>query len=157
MSEFPEIEKLIRLKRYERPSCEFVDEFVQKFQERQRAELLRRSARSLLWERVTTYLDEVMSPRWGWAVASAVGMAALVVWVKPASHPAENFAANQPAASPDTLVVSGVDSLQYPAPAFDERVLLARHYDGGFIDTPHGTILPAVGMPLGDDARFLPR
>jgi len=42
-------------------------------------------------------------------------------------------------------------------PALDERFLIARHYDGGFSEAPSGGVLPAVGMPLGDDARFLPR
>jgi len=154
MSESTDIEKLIRLKRYEQPPTEFIEEFVKNFQERQRAELLRRSARSLLWERVNTYFDEVMAPKWGWAVASAVAMAALVVWVKPPSPPMQPSVVVQPSADSGVFVVNTIEPEVDKSPAVDERFLIARHYDGGFTDSPRGTVLTTAGMPLGDDARF---
>jgi hypothetical protein len=54
MSEFEDIQRLIRLKRYETPGEDFVEDFVTQFHQRQRSEMLRQSARGLLWERLAT-------------------------------------------------------------------------------------------------------
>lgn len=71
MSEFEEIQKLIRLKRHERPPEGFVDGFLRSFHNRQRSEMLQQSARGLLWERVTTYFSGMLNPKWTWATATA--------------------------------------------------------------------------------------
>jgi hypothetical protein len=71
MTEFQEIQRLIRLKRFETPGEDFVEDFVNQFRERQRSELLRQSARGLLWERVNTYFEHLMAPRWAMAGATA--------------------------------------------------------------------------------------
>lgn len=83
MSEFNEIEKLIRLKRHERPPEGFVEEFIISFQDRQRSELLQSSARGLLWERVTTYFSEMLNPKWAWATATVAAAALLSITLRP--------------------------------------------------------------------------
>lgn len=76
MSEFEDIQRLIRLKRFENPGEDFVEDFVTQFRERQRSELLRQSARGLLWERVSTYFEDLVSPKW--ALAGATACVALI-------------------------------------------------------------------------------
>ncbi len=79
MSEFQDIQKLLRLKRFEMPSEDFVEDFVVRFSERQRAEMFRLSARDLLWERVTTYFNNLLIPKWTMSAAAAgMAMVALV-------------------------------------------------------------------------------
>ena len=72
-----DIEKLIRLKRYEKPSDDYFDNFLAEFQSRQRSELLQRSARSLLFERVSTYFSEIS--RRQWVLTSSAAYAAVAV------------------------------------------------------------------------------
>lgn len=79
MNEFENIQSLLRLKRHEMPPEDFVEDFLTRFKERQRAELLRQSARGLLWERVSTFLDDLISPRWTTAAATAA-VAIVAAW-----------------------------------------------------------------------------
>lgn len=77
MSEFENLQKLLQLKRYETPGEDFVEDFLTRFHQRQRAELLRQSARGLLWERMTTFWENLVSPKWtAVAVTACVAMAA---------------------------------------------------------------------------------
>lgn len=66
-----DIEKLIRLKRYEKPSDGYFEDFLTEFQDRQRSELLRRSARSLFFERVGTYFSGFSQRQWIYAGSAA--------------------------------------------------------------------------------------
>jgi len=156
MSDFKDIQDLIRLKRHEQPSPEFVDQFVKSFQQRQRAELLNQSARGLLWERVTTYFDGLMAPKWGWAAATAMALAG-------------TFAILQGSApqAPGSALVQGKSGVEAGrmAPISDEeykQYLLGDHYKGGFgderefgpqthpsdsVSRAHGGVLP-VGFKL---------
>jgi len=79
MSDFQQIEKLIQLKRFEAPSEDFVEEFLVKFRERQRSEMLRQSARSLLLERFEAYFHDLVMPKWTMAAATAT-VAILAGW-----------------------------------------------------------------------------
>lgn len=58
MKDFEDVQRLVRLKQYETPGEEYFEQFAEDFKDRQRAELLQRSSRSLLAERVTTWWDE---------------------------------------------------------------------------------------------------
>ena len=53
-----DVQRLIRLKRYESPGDEYFRSFSEAFKERQRAELLKQSARGLLIERFSLWFDE---------------------------------------------------------------------------------------------------
>ena len=79
MSEFDKLQRLLQLKRYETPGEDFVEDFLTRFHQRQRAELLRQSARSLLWERVTTYWENIVSPKWTAAAVTAC-VAVVAAW-----------------------------------------------------------------------------
>lgn len=75
MSEFKDIERLLRLKRYEQPPEGYYEEFIERFKERQRSEVLRLSARGLFVERVSTWLYG-MPPR-QWMLAGGAATIAL--------------------------------------------------------------------------------
>lgn len=70
-----DISTLLRLKRHEHPPDGYEDRFLAEFQQRQRAELLKRSSLSLLWERFNTYLGEVSGQKWLYLPASAAVVA----------------------------------------------------------------------------------
>ena len=52
-----ELQELIKLKRYEQPEEGYYDNFLKEFQERQRSEMLRTSARDLFMERVRAWFN----------------------------------------------------------------------------------------------------
>jgi len=52
-----ELQDLIKLKRYEQPEEGYFDDFLVEFQERQRSEMLKTSARGLVLERVNAWFD----------------------------------------------------------------------------------------------------
>ncbi|MEZ5326488.1 MAG: hypothetical protein R3F19_15670 [Verrucomicrobiales bacterium] len=66
-----DIEKLIRLKRYEQPQEGYFDDFLKEFQNRQRSELLQQSARGLLFERLGTYFSGFSKRQWVYAGSAA--------------------------------------------------------------------------------------
>ncbi len=59
MNDSEDVQRLIRLKRYETPGEAYYQSFMEDFKERQRAELLRGSARGLLLERIGMWFDEL--------------------------------------------------------------------------------------------------
>lgn len=72
-----DIEKLIRLKRYEKPKDGYFEDFLREFQSRQRSELLQRSARGLFLERVGTYFSDFS--RRQWILAGSAAYAAVTI------------------------------------------------------------------------------
>jgi hypothetical protein len=140
MSDFETIQTLIRLKRHEQPSPEFLEEFVRSFKERQRAEMLNQSARGLLWERVTTYFDGIFAPKWALAGATAVAMLGTVMLFRPV----EQGAGGGLVQTGSSFDVRGFDTGGRLMPISDEEVrqyLLSRHYQGGFADEREGRLL----------------
>src|SRR5215212_1788886 len=116
MSDFEDIQRLLRLKRYEKPSEDFVENFVQQFQHRQRQELLRHSARGLLWERVNTYFEGLFAPKWRWAGATAVALVAVVMVFKPGA------AVNGGSGTSDKFAARGFQYNDKQAPISDAEV-----------------------------------
>ena len=76
-TESTEVQDLLRLKRYEQPSDEYFEDFVSEFHRRQREDLLKRSARSLLAERVSVWMRELGMAKW--AYGAGLGYALLLV------------------------------------------------------------------------------
>lgn len=66
-----DIQKLLRLKRYEQPPPGYFDDFMRDFQRRQRAELLRQPAWKILLERVETFFSEHSMGRYAYSTATA--------------------------------------------------------------------------------------
>jgi len=94
MSEFEDIQRLIRLKRFEQPEEGFTENFIQKFHQRQRAEMLQQSSLELFWERVTTWWAHRLMPKWSMA-ATAVAICAMSLWIlsRPAERPGATLTA----------------------------------------------------------------
>ncbi len=75
MKDSNEIEKLLRLKKYETPGDDYFEEFAEKFKERQRSELLQHSSRVLLTERASIWLQELGGAKW--LLPAGAGVAAM--------------------------------------------------------------------------------
>jgi hypothetical protein len=128
MSEFEDIQRLLRLKRYEKPPEDFVDDFVRQFQHRQRQELLRHSARGLLWERVNTYFEGLFAPKWRWAGATAVALLLAGVIFRPGAGVTGGNKVS------DQVASHNFNYSEKQAPISDaevERYLISRHFEGG--------------------------
>jgi hypothetical protein len=146
MSDFEDIQRLIRLKRHERPSEDFVEQFVSRFQDRQRSEMLRNSARGLLWERVTTYFDGMINPKWAWAGATAVAIFGLGFVMRPmaSNGTGTQLVANHAQAQPTlTIDAREVQTAAYrpnqtssPLSLDVGRNFISRNYGGGLGDEP---------------------
>jgi len=130
MSDFEDIQRLLRLKRYERPSEDFVEDFVRQFQHRQRQELLRHSARGLLWERVNTYFEGFFAPKWRWAGGMAVAVLAGFMVLKPTAPSSGGLAGSnaKPAPKADDIKRAPITDAEV------ERYLISRHFEGGLGD-----------------------
>ena len=92
-----EIQNLIALKRYEGPSDEYFDEFLEEFHHRQREDVLKRSARSLLMERMRVWFQELGMAKWayGAGVAYAALMIGFVAWPKGGEAPTADLPGNR--------------------------------------------------------------
>ncbi len=117
MKDSDEVQQLLRLKRYETPGEEYFDSFLNDFKDRQRSELLSRSARSILTERVTVWFDELGSAKWlvpAGAAAAAIGVGVFVNTRQPADN-------NMPQgiAGRDLLPSEETQPVQPPAETFD--------------------------------------
>lgn len=107
-----QIQKIIRLKRYEKPRDGYFEDFLEEFQERQRGEILHQSSRSLLVERADTWLRQVGVMKWlvGFGAAYAIVMIGMVMWSpkgghdkkpKPNLSPATHEPSGKPPIKPD--------------------------------------------------------
>ena len=87
MDKDEKLQNLLRLKRHEQPPEGFAEEFLEKFQRRQRTELVRRSALSILWERGQAWLEGLRRPAVIWSAAGAYAALMLGLWLIPRSSP----------------------------------------------------------------------
>src|SRR5947209_2764150 len=67
-----QVQQLLRLKRFEQPPPGYFDQALQEFHRRQRAELLRRSAFRIWWERTASGLFTLRVPNYAYGGAFAV-------------------------------------------------------------------------------------
>lgn len=109
-NESTEVQDLLRLKRYEQPSEEYFEEFVDEFHRRQREDLLKCSARSLFAERVTVWLREMGMAKWAYGVglAYAALMVGFLLWPRDGA----DHQANTPVLSGGGRTLEPVEFLQ---------------------------------------------
>lgn len=146
MSDFEDIQRIIRLKRHEQPPPGFVEDFVGRLQHRQRADLLQQSARSLLWERINTRFEGLFAPKWGFAGATVMALVAVFFVFKPSdSSDRDGFEVSK------VNVLEGVDPIsqeEVERYLTIERHRMSRHYQGGFgdeiADQDRSYILPPI-------------
>lgn len=72
MPDETDIQKLLRLKRYEQPSPDYFEKFLRDFHHRQRAELLRQPVWKIAFERVEAFFSEQSMGRYAYTVATAM-------------------------------------------------------------------------------------
>jgi hypothetical protein len=65
-----DISRLLRLKRFEQPSPEYFENFLQEFKDRQRSQLLREPVWRIAWDRMCAFFGEQMPSRLGYGLAS---------------------------------------------------------------------------------------
>ncbi len=85
-AEFQELQKLLRLKRYEQPPPEFFEDFLLDFQKRQRAEMLKTPVTQLMAERLAAWWNGLIAPRWLYAGGAAY-VAAMIFFFHHNSKP----------------------------------------------------------------------
>ena len=78
----PDLHKLLRLKRYEMPSSDYFERFIDDFHRRQRSELISRPTLSILFERFMNAFPEFHVPRMAYAsvAVAAVALSALILF-----------------------------------------------------------------------------
>jgi hypothetical protein len=169
MSDFDNLQRIIRLKRYETPGEDFVEDFVTRFHQRQRSELLRQSARGLLWERMTTFWDNLVSPRWTAAMVTAC-VAAVAAWGTIAMSGAgkagvvqETFASAQTmptalSAQPALALESElIREVEQGRQLEIEGILLSRHFNSEEIQVTENTQLVGIsGAAIPISAELQP-
>ena len=87
MNKEEQLQRLLRLKRHEQPPEGFAEEFLEEFQRRQRSELVRRSALSILGERLQAWLEGLRRPAVIWGAAGAYAVLMLTLWLLPRPTP----------------------------------------------------------------------
>ena len=97
------IQKLLRLKRYEQPPPGYFDSFLQEFQCRQRAELIRRPVWALLWDRFSLIAPSFHVPQLAYASILALALVASTVIV---IRPGNGSTSSVPVASARTQALS---------------------------------------------------
>ena len=126
-----QISKLLRLKRYEQPRPGYFEDFLQEFQDRQRAELIRRPLWEIAWDRLVSLAPTFQVPRMAYAtiVALAVAASAMIIVRPGAPVSSGTLAANRSTLSltsphsvtigesvPVTLTSTGSPSVHYVLP-----------------------------------------
>jgi hypothetical protein len=80
--QFDEVEKLLHLKRYEHPPEGFYEQFLDDFHDRQRLEIMQRSAWSLFWDRVETWFWSVGTRKRVYLVGAAYAAVMIGLFIR---------------------------------------------------------------------------
>lgn len=163
MDEFEKIQKLIRLKKYESPGEDFVEEFVTKFRERQRGEMLKQPALSMFWEQVKMYFSESPAQKWALATAAVLALACTAWLMVPRSQEGGAKIAGKRADGPPISVSFATDSTGRTLQGFSVEAirimaievepdpgLLSKHFQNGyeqFIIVPHENSESTIAVP----------
>ncbi|MDP9291600.1 MAG: hypothetical protein M3O82_04455, partial [Verrucomicrobiota bacterium] len=75
MSDELDLQKLLRLKRYEQPPPGYVDDFLREFHQRQRAALLREPLWRIAFERLAALFSMHSAGRYAYGAATALVLA----------------------------------------------------------------------------------
>ncbi len=144
--ELTPVQQLLRLRRNQIPNDEFVEVFLADFKERQRSEMLKQSARGLLWERWTTYWENRAAPKWalaGVAAALVLGLGLVLIPKTVEGPEGVELAASESGLSSDiqadpnaafgteAILIMGMDA---EGAVEESPMLLSRHFSGGYAD-----------------------
>jgi hypothetical protein len=87
MDKEQQLQCLLRLKRHEQPPEDFAESFLAEFQRRQRTDIVRRSALSIVWERLNVWASGLRRPAVVWSAAGAYAVLMLALWLLPRHAP----------------------------------------------------------------------
>ena len=118
-----DIQKLIRLKRYECPAETAVDDFLDEFQRRQRAQALTGSSTKLFFERVVTFMSGFGKQKWVFAAGGVYACVMLFFLVRPSVSP---ISPQEGGGSANPVQGTGKTIIQKPAPTYVPRANEAR-------------------------------
>jgi len=115
---FSDLQKLLRLKKYETPSPEYFEGFLKDFHRRQRQEIVRLPLWRIAWDRVTASFVPGEVPRFAYATACAAVLFVTVLASRQmVSRPAgSELAAATPAVSASRMESSRVSMRLNPKP-----------------------------------------
>lgn len=169
MNEFENLQRLLRLKQYETPGDDFVEDFVTQFRERQRSEILRLSSRGLFWERLNTFFSDLVSPKWATAAATA-SFAVVAAWgtlgivgsgsssqgndfTIASSGPLPLSLQKQPAFAVESELIKNTQP--HDEVLEIEGILLSRHFEGSEVASTTGALTPISTemLPVSDFGR----
>lgn len=116
-----EIQRLIRLKRFERPPEAAVDDFLVEFQRRQRSQALTGSSRKLFFERLVTYMSSFGELKWVYAAVGTYACVMLFFLIRPSET-----SMGQPGGGAAAVPVGAKMEPVIEVPAFDPAKLNPR-------------------------------
>ena len=101
-----DVHKLLRIKRYEMPSSDYFERFLDEFHDRQRVDLISRPTLHIFFERLMSAFPDFQVPRLAYAgvAVAAVLFSATIISMQKEEAPTNSFALNSPAV--DVLPVS---------------------------------------------------
>ena len=94
-----DVHKLLRLKRYEMPSSDYFERFLDEFHDRQRADVISRPTMQVVFERILSAFPDFHVPRLAYAAvaAAAVMLSAIILFQQQETGaPTGSFALNSP-------------------------------------------------------------
>ena len=112
-----DVQKLIRLKRFECPPEGAVDDFLDEFQRRQRSQALTGSSTKLLFERVATYMSSFGKQKWVYGALAGYACVMLFFLVRPSETPMGQPTGGAGAVPVDAKMKSGLQ-----APTYDPKM-----------------------------------
>lgn len=134
MSEYDDVERLMRLKRHEQPPEDFVEDFMRSFHQRQRVELMNQSARGLVLERFKGIFETFFTPKYAFASVGACLVLGVTAYsLMPTSS--ESIVANSLESKVKEGDVSYAEYREARAQMIQNPLYLGSHYKGGFGDT----------------------
>jgi hypothetical protein len=95
--------KLLRLKRYEKPPEGYFDDFMRDLHRRQRADVVQRPTREVLWDRLLSLAPTFHVPRLAYAAIAAMAISASLLIVGQRSTDAPALASTEAAATSTTF------------------------------------------------------
>ena len=94
--DLPDIEKLLEMRGERVPADEYFEVFLSNFHRRQREDLLKRSARSLLVERLGVWFREMGRVKWIYAAVVVCSLIASVSFIWPGGRTSAEMLENGP-------------------------------------------------------------
>jgi hypothetical protein len=111
-----DLHNLLRLKRYEHPSPDYFERFLDEFHDRQRSAVIRQPFWSLLWERAVDTFPDFRVPRLAYAGVAALAVVfstVIMVSQQDGPGPSSSLALNNPSPMVNILP-TGYGDIRFP-------------------------------------------